>query len=111
MKSQAIIAICFTVLTLATIALWLRVRSLEVQSKENAKGNSVFKLIENTGNNGHTTNIGVPWDVERAMMGDAAQRNELFRPEPIKNEVSPTTPLDSPPRINLDNLNRESDSN
>jgi hypothetical protein len=33
-----------------------------------------FKLIEATSANDGTTPVGIPWSVERAMMGDAAGR-------------------------------------
>lgn len=38
-----------------------------------------FKLIEVTAGDDGTSEIGVPWSVERAMMGDAAGRSQPRR--------------------------------
>jgi hypothetical protein len=93
---KLIVAIVAVVLGLATTVLWLRVRELEksvdimaqqlpVQpqaipavsaqppQQQAAEKQRIFKLIESPPTNG-STEVGVPWSVERGMMIDAAQR-------------------------------------
>lgn len=130
MKKQAIIALVGIVMIVAIGMLWLRVRSLEAtvdalnqrlqtnrnvvtvgeaKSDENAEGKPIFKLIESAKHNDKTTNVGVPWDVERAMMGEA-NTGEASRFDPSRIVAPPEStviePM-SPPKMNLDFLERE----
>ncbi len=138
MKKQITVSICGIALVVVTTMLWLRVRSLETtvntlnqrlqsnptvvtvgQTKTNKDSaqQPVFKLIESAKHNEYTTNIGVPWDVERAMMSGAHENDttrDTMQGEPIQIEVSPTTPTNdstSPPKMNLDFLDRDTGPN
>ncbi len=134
MKKKLAISV-FAVVLLSTIAMfWLRVRSLEktleslnkrlqnnptvvtvgeAKSNDSSEHKPVFKLIESAKHTEQNSNVGVPWDVERAIMG-GARESEIMRGESIRVEMSPAAPtIESPaqPRMNLDFLNRDTGSN
>ena len=90
MLQQAIKTLACVALITVIGVLWLRVRSLEAtvnalnsngqraavvmpigETKSNrAEQKPVFKLIDSATDNQHESNVGVPWDVERAMIGE-----------------------------------------
>ena len=133
MKKQLAISI-FAVVLVSTIAmLWLRVRSLEATvqalrqqletnprilnvseatSNESGKSKPIFKLIETTKHNEHSSNVGVPWDIERVMIGDANKNEQMRRNAPKIETMSPEADFNEPkpqPGI-IDLLNRRTDS-
>ena len=111
MKKQLFLAAFCVVLLLMVGLLWWRVRELErtvnslriepaanstivwqkeQQSKKDAPKKQVFKLIDSPAPvYPGKSNIGVPWNVERAMMGGAHQNGELRRTE----QWQPTEPV------------------
>lgn len=100
MNKQSLTALAGVVMFVAIVALWLRVQSLEQainalnkrmaagppvtvipiaqpQTENKAREKPVFKLIEGASHNERTSNVGVPWEVERAMTpveNDGARR-------------------------------------
>jgi hypothetical protein len=98
MLKQSIRTLACVALIAVIGALWLRVRSLEAtvnalnqrsapavvmpigEAKSNgAEHKPVFKLIDSATENQHKSNVGVPWDVERALMGDSQKTEDLQR--------------------------------
>jgi hypothetical protein len=104
--SIATIAIC---VSLAMATLWWRVRQLEHQvdslaqqiqsaprvlylpsrgpaTTQSPDKQKIFKLIDAAEARGGASSIGVPWNVERAMMIDAMKRSEeIYAPRVIEN--------------------------
>lgn len=91
MNKQSLTALAGVIMLVAIVALWIRVRSLEHtvqalnkrldansqvavipigQPQPATKRNNepVFKLIEGAKHDERTSNVGVPWEVERAMI-------------------------------------------
>ena len=67
----------------------------KTQTNKDSAQQPVFKLIESAKHNEHTTNIGVPWNVERAMMSgthenDSNARHNAGRNHPIWNVANNT---------------------
>lgn len=87
MNKQSLTALAGAVMFVAIVALWVRVHSLEQaiqtlnkrpqaaivpiaqpQPGNHADKEPVFKLIEGAKHNERTSNVGVPWEVERARI-------------------------------------------
>jgi hypothetical protein len=88
----------------------------QADSKQETDKQRVFKLIDSPQRSDNTTEVGVPWDVERAMMGGAREnRAGQLRDGPATIEVSPTIPPSNEPwrmELNLDDAPQgEPDSN
>jgi hypothetical protein len=111
-------AVCIG-LAITTFLLWMRVQALSDKvdsltqqlksqpkavvlpveqarsSEKDPERQGVFRLIETKTENG-TTEVGVPWSVERAMIGEAQQNNlrsaPLHESEPVIIELKPTAP-------------------
>jgi hypothetical protein len=98
MNKRSITVILGIAVMLLTAMLWWRVRTLEksvdsltrqLQSKpgafpvgitypslpQNEDRKSIFKLIDSAPVDDSKTKVGVPWNVERGMLLDGAQRN------------------------------------
>jgi hypothetical protein len=141
MNTRFITALGPVFLGAVIVAMWFQIRNLEKQvsllTRTSARPQvypvgqqspkvvptpqqSVFKLAGSQGTTGptqQTTPIGVPWDVERAMMG-GAHGNDATRAtmqdKTIQSDVSPTTLSNdstSPPKMNLDFLDRDTGPN
>jgi hypothetical protein len=95
MKKQLVVATFCGVLLFMVGLLWWRVRELEKtvnslriqpaanstvvwqneqQPKDNSEKKQVFKLIDSPPVDAGKSKVGVPWDVERAMMGGSDQQ-------------------------------------
>lgn len=91
MNRQSLTALAGVVMLVAIVALWIRVQSLDQtiqalnkrlatvppvavvpiaqpQSANKANKEPVFRLIEGAKHNELTSNVGVSWEVERAMI-------------------------------------------
>jgi hypothetical protein len=94
MRKQPLIVIFGIILAVMVALLWWRVRKLEQtvntlrvlpaastvvglpqrDPEDNAEKKQVFKLIDSPPVDPGKSKVGVPWDVERAMMGGADHR-------------------------------------
>jgi hypothetical protein len=112
MKKQLFVAAFCGVLLFMVGLLWWRVLELEkiVDSlrqqrasnstvvwqneqhlKKDTEKKNVFKLIDSPPVDPDKSNIGVPWSVERAMMGGAERHDEL-KPTEQWQTIEPVTP-------------------
>jgi hypothetical protein len=112
-KRSIVFSIVGAGMLLAIVGLWLRVRALEstvgdltsrlqalprllpVMAPEprpaEPPGNQqIFKLIDSDSANDGKSRVGVPWNVERAMIIDAVKRNGKFEAPKMIDE-KPTT--------------------
>jgi hypothetical protein len=110
MNQRFILSAVYIGLAITTFLLWMRVQALsdkvdsltqQLKSQpkaivfpveqarrpdKDAQEQGVFRLIETKTENG-TTEVGVPWSVERAMIGEGRQRS--LRDAPLHESESP----------------------
>jgi hypothetical protein len=127
MKERPFLAVVLVVLILAVGVLWMRVESLKTkvqalqgqvptvisvgEGRQNgpANGNKqYFRLIESAQPDPHQSDVGVPWDVERAMMGDGAG-GLRSRPEPPVYQAPESIHIQ--PNLNFDVVPKEPGTN
>jgi hypothetical protein len=134
MKSRLAFVVFFAVMIAAVAALWWRMQQLESKvagmekqlqthsgmvslrmNQSNGKQpegkHQIFRLIDSVPaqRNVRSTDVGVPWDVERAMMGDA-MKNDPARFTPSRIEAPPEGQIidpSGPPRMDLDFIPKE----